>query len=435
MRLAGEKKAPRLRVDSMTAPQEWMCCPARQGRFRVSFATAIAGKTRGAARRWRVLATACLAHVLHDGYTDMLYLLFPFWQRELSLSFAQVGLLKTLYSGSMAMAQVPAGRLGERCGERLLLVAGTVLTAGAVLAFHYASTPVILGLLLVLGGVGASVQHPLSSSLVTKSYGGPTLRTVLGTYNFAGDLGKVAIPGALAVLIAQFGWQAGTQAVGVLGLAVAATLFVALAAPAGGHTSESPGASARRAHLPERTRRQAFAALSAIGVLDSATRTGLLTFLPFVLARKGASAGEIGAALSLVFAGGAAGKFACGALATRLGVLRTVVLTEAGTAVGIVLVLTLPVWHCLALMPAVGVALNGTSSVLYGSVPELAAEGREARAFGLFYTMTIGAGAIAPPLFGIVGDVLNLTGAVLLVAAVVLMILPLVFLLRPVFRT
>ena len=112
----------------------------------MSFANAVPGKTRGAARRWRVLATACLAHVLHDGYTDMLYLLFPFWQRELSLSFAQVGLLKTLYSGSMAVAQVPAGRLGERRGERLVLVAGTILTAGAVLAFHWATTPLALAL-------------------------------------------------------------------------------------------------------------------------------------------------------------------------------------------------------------------------------------------------------------------------------------------------
>jgi len=400
----------------------------------VSFANAIAGRTRGAARRWRALATACLAHVLHDGYTDMLYLLLPFWQRELSLSFAQVGILKTLYSGSMAAAQVPAGRLGERRGERLVLVAGTILTAGAVLAFHAATTPLVLGLLLVLGGLGASVQHPLASALVAKSYDGPRLRTVLGTYNFAGDLGKVAVPGVLAILIANFGWQVGTQAVGALGLVVAAVLFVALSAQTRGRSSEAPDTPARRSHLPERARRQAFAALAAVGALDSATRTGLLTFLPFVLARKGASTGEVGAALSLIFAGGAAGKFACGALATRLGVLRTVVLTELGTAVGIVLLLILPVWPCLALMPAVGVALNGTSSVLYGSVPDVAANGREARAFGLFYTMTIGAGAIAPPLYGMAGDALNLTGAMLLVAAVVLLILPLVLLLRPVFR-
>ena len=45
--------------------------------------------------RWRVFGAACLAHVLHDGYSSMLYLLLPFWQRELALSLTQVGILKT----------------------------------------------------------------------------------------------------------------------------------------------------------------------------------------------------------------------------------------------------------------------------------------------------------------------------------------------------
>ncbi len=266
---------------------------------------------------------------------------------------------------------------------------------------------------------------------------GQDLRTVLGTYNFAGDLGKVAIPALLTVLIAAYGWRAGTQAIGVLGLATAAVLFVALAsrgAKAAGHARRDIPEAAPRSPLPEPVRRRGFAALSAIGILDSATRTGLLTFLPFVLAGKGAGAGEIGAALSLVFAGGAIGKFACGALATKIGILRTVVLTEAGTALAIVLALVMPLSLCLVLMPILGVALNGTSSVLYGTVPELAPKGREARAFGLFYTVTIGAGAVAPTLYGAAGDAIGLFGSMLLVAAVVLFVLPLTALLRPVIR-
>jgi MFS family permease len=90
--------------------------------------------------RWRVFGAACLAHVLHDGYSSMLYLLLPFWQRELALSLTQVGILKTVYSAAMAFGQVPAGRLGERWSERLPLAAGTLLTAAAVVALHWATT-------------------------------------------------------------------------------------------------------------------------------------------------------------------------------------------------------------------------------------------------------------------------------------------------------
>lgn len=380
---------------------------------------------------WRVLGIACLAHALHDGYSSMIYLLLPSWQAEFALSLAQVGVLKTLYSAAMSAGQVPAGRLGERSGEKLPLVAGTFVAASAVLALHWAMMPPVLGLLLVFGGLGASVQHPLASTLISRAYRGSVLRTTLATYNFAGDLGKMAIPGLLTVLIAAYSWRTGTELIGVLGLVTAAALLITLPPNGAGRAQEEQRTAAPGLPLPESVRRRAFAALSAVGMLDSATRTGLLTFLPFALAQKGADAGVIGTALSLVFAGGAAGKFACGALATRIGILRTVAATEVGTALAIVLLLVLPLSFCLVLMPLLGIALNGTSSVLYGTVPELAPNGREARAFGFFYTVTIGADAVAPTFYGVVGDAIGLTGAILLVAIVVLVILPFLAALRP----
>jgi MFS transporter, FSR family, fosmidomycin resistance protein len=391
----------------------------------------IATTTRNAISRWRTFGTACLAHILHDGYSSMLYLLLPAWQTELALTLTQVGILKTLYSAAMAVGQVPASRLAERWSEKLPLVVGTFVTAAAVLALHWASTPLALGLLLAIGGLGASVQHPLASALVSRAYGGSALRAKLGTYNFAGDLGKMAIPALLTILIAAFGWRTGTAWIGVLGLGTTAVLFFAVPQPADGPVLEGQGRTPLRASLPEHVRRRGFAALSAVGMLDSATRTGLLTFLPFVLARKGADAAAVGTALSLVFAGGAVGKFACGALATRVGILRTVAATELGTALAIPLVLILPLSVCLALMPVLGVMLNGTSSVLYGTVPELAPNGRETRAFGFFYTATIAADAMAPTLYGVVADAVGLSGAILLVTMVVLLILPLLAMLRP----
>jgi FSR family fosmidomycin resistance protein-like MFS transporter len=145
--------------------------------------------------------------------------------------------------------------------------------------------------------------------------------------------------------------------------------------------------------------------LLAIGMLDSAVRMGFLTFLPFLLIAKGATLPTSGLALALLFVGGAAGKFACGWLGDRIGTRRTVSLhrnchglsdpRRAGAAAcpGVIV-----------LLPALGVMLNGTSSVLYGTVPELTPPHRTARAFALFYTGTIGAGAGAPILYGFLGD-------------------------------
>jgi len=178
--------------------------------------------------------------------------------------------------------------------------------------------------------------------------------------------------------------------------------------------------------------RQGFYALSAIGIIDSATRTGFLTFLPFLLTAKGASVPQIGLALALVFAGGAAGKFMCGLIAIRAGILRTVIITECVTAAGIIARLPLSIPLSLVLLPVIGVALNGTSSVLYGTVAELVPAQKRSRAFGIFYTFTIGAGALSPTLYGAISDVLGVPRTLVLIALIVLVTVPLTALLRPV---
>ena len=90
----------------------------------------------------------------------------------------------------------------------------------------------------------------------------------------------------------------------------------------------------------------------------------------------------------------------------------------------------LPLGPALTLLPVLGVALNGTSSVLYGTVPELAPADRRQRAFGLFYTGTIGAGALSPAIYGLFGDILGISVAMLLISAMVLITLPLAWRLR-----
>jgi hypothetical protein len=51
--------------------------------------------------------------------------------------------------------------------------------------------------------------------------------------------------------------------------------------------------------------------------------------------------------------------------------------------------------------------------------------------FGIFYTGTIGSGAVAPALYGLVGDAVGVSTALMVVAGVGLLTLPLALVLRP----
>jgi FSR family fosmidomycin resistance protein-like MFS transporter len=174
-----------------------------------------------------------------------------------------------------------------------------------------------------------------------------------------------------------------------------------------------------------------FGLLFAIGLLDTAARMGFLLFLPFLLKAKGASLTTVGLALSLVFIGGAFGKAACGWLGARLGLLATVVTTEVGTAAAILAMLALPLVPTLVVLPFLGVMLNGTSSVLYGTVPELVTPKRIERAFAHFYTGILGSSALAPVLYGRLGDAAGPIWATVASALTAVAVVPLMFLLSP----
>ena len=177
-----------------------------------------------------------------------------------------------------------------------------------------------------------------------------------------------------------------------------------------------------------------FVSLSSIAVIDSATRMGFLTLLPFLLISKGATVTQVGFALGLTFAGGAAGKFVCGFIAARFGVIKTTLITEIATTILMGLTLPLSLDVVMLMLPLVGIALNGTSSGLYGTVPELVSPHMRSRAFGVFYTLTIGAGAISPLVYGFAGDRLGVPNAIALIAVSVLLVLPLTLGLKKAFR-
>ncbi len=382
-----------------------------------------------------VLAAACSIHFVHDGFSDILYVLMPIWANEFRLTFVQVGIIRTVYSGAMAAFQIPAGLLAERWGERRLLAAGTAVTACGFIAAGLVGGFLSLLAVLLIAGLGSGVQHPLSSSLVSKAYETGPRRAALGTYNFSGDLGKVAVPAAVAFAALVVGWRTASALYGMIGLVAAAAILGVLARLGADMTAAVADA---RPQEPVAVRSgwgirdaRGFRALTAIGMIDNATRTGFLTFLPFALIAKGSSVAGVGTGLALLFAGGAVGKFTCGLVAERIGVIRTVVLTEAATALGILALIPSPLPVALALLPLMGVALNGTSSVLYGTVADLVTADRRSRAYGLYYTVTIMSSALAPSVYGLIGDLTSVSTTLVVVAALVLTTIPLCLVLRP----
>ena len=371
------------------------------------------------ARRTLVFASA--THVWSDMFFALFVPLLVLIRTDMELSFTQVGLLRSAYSGASAVLQVPSGFLAERLGEFWLLIGGNIWVAAGLVGMALMPDYLRLLALMVLGGLGGGTQHPLASSMVSRAYDDRARSTAVGTVNFAGDLGKLAAP-IMALLIAgQHGWRATLRLAGVAGIAFMvlsafARRGVDIGRPAPTRRDADDGSNAARM--------KGFVTLSGVGFLDSTTRGAALTFVPFVLDEKGMSTEQIFGMLILLLAGGAIGKFVCGWLSDRYGAVSLIWSTKGLTALLLVLTLASPPIAVAPLMVVLGIGLNGTSSVLYAAVADLVPQGRRARLYGFFYTTNEAGTTLGPLFYGIVADVLRLRATMVIMGLVTLLILP-----------
>src|SRR5260370_5303878 len=108
----------------------------------------------------KTLAVRGAAHAMHDGFTDLLNVLYPLLQAQFGLNYAAIGALKSVYSGAMASGQIPSGWLAGRFGGVKVLASGTALIAvGYALAGFTGSLYGVVAALL-LAGLGHRPPHP-----------------------------------------------------------------------------------------------------------------------------------------------------------------------------------------------------------------------------------------------------------------------------------
>jgi MFS family permease len=372
----------------------------------------------------------CGAHGVQDGLTATVYVLLPVIGQQFGLSYASIGIIRAAHTTAMSLLEYPSGVLSERLGAARLLAFGLICSGTGYLALGASVGFLSLLAALFLAGVGGAFQHSLSSSLVSGAFDGPARRVALGTYNASGDVGKLAATGAMSALLGLgLGWQIVTTGYGIIALLAGLGVLALLARAVPVRARERSAAG-----VDGISERRGFVALLAIVFLDTAVQDGFLIFVAFLMLEKQLPAELAAFAVVLTLLGGVAGKFACGMLAARLGVIRSLVVVECLTAAGIAAVCVAPTMIAFLLLPLLGIVLQGSSSITYGSVGEFVDHGRSARAFGVVYTVTSMAGIVAPITIGVLSDAAGVRVAFVAMALAVLLPLPLCLVLQPALR-
>jgi MFS family permease len=369
-------------------------------------------------RARQILIACCGAHLIQDGLVALQYVLLPILAQVFGLNYAQVGFLRAVSNVAMTLLEIPAGVLSERFGETRLLVFGLVCAAlgyaGVALAFDFYL--IVIG--FFIAGSGAAFQHSLASALIANNFDDAGRRRSLGLYNAFGDAGKLTFTGIFSLAIG-IGLAWSDIVVGLCLLTLVIAIIVLLSIKRGGVSaktdlgSHDQGSSDSRWGIKQPGK---FTWLGITVFIDSLVQAVFLTFVAFLLLDNGSSEVLASMAVVLVLGGGMVGKFCSGYLAARYGDLAAFRMLQLLTVVGLVLLTILPVVPILVLLPVIGMAVQGSSTVTYGAVSDFIQRDRQSRGYAVIYTLGSMSAVVGPLMFGVIADLFGLDTTLIVLA-------------------
>ena len=151
----------------------------------------------------RVIGLISLAHGSSHFFHLVLPPMFPWLKDAFALSYAELGLLMSVFFVVSCIAQAASGFLVDRIGARPVLFGGIGLLILAALVYSQSNGYAMLLMGAVIAGCGNGIFHPVDYTLINHKVSPPNLPYAYSMHGVTGYLGWAAAP-AFMVAIAQF---------------------------------------------------------------------------------------------------------------------------------------------------------------------------------------------------------------------------------------
>lgn len=174
----------------------------------------------------KVIGLIGIAHFFSHFYILLLPPLFPVLREQFGVSFLELGLIMTIFSGATASTQLPFGYLVDRFGARWILIGGLTLEALAFLLIGVGDTFWGLLALMAVAGVANGVYHPADYAILSASVSGARMGRAFSLHTFAGFAGFAVAPPLVIFLSEMVGWRSALVICGIAGLVTAAALLL-----------------------------------------------------------------------------------------------------------------------------------------------------------------------------------------------------------------
>ena len=333
---------------------------------------------------------------------------------SLDVSKTEISLISTVASFLYGAGALLGGPLGDKIGEEKTISVCLVfsgLSTFVMLAAGIAKTILMYAVGLILMSIWASLYHPSSNSLISKTSEGKVSET-MGLHGVGGTLGVVLAPTIAFLIGSAYGWPIAFAAFGVLCVLLG---LILLRVPTKAREKATSGGTIFSAFKIRELR-----ILLVFNVAVGLFMKGVELFFPrFLTENRMVDAGWAAGALTLVLAVGVPAQWLGGKAADKIGSRKVLIVTSTGVCVGLLSLLLLPIYMVGI---AVFIVLYGLS--FYAHQPALnsltgfcCSPNQRGAVYGIFFFTSFGIGSVSQVITGYVGDLYGLDAAFYILTA------------------
>ncbi|OBH29573.1 MFS transporter [Mycobacterium sp. E342] len=354
----------------------------------------------GAGARWSVMVVSLGVTATSFLFINGVAFLIPSLQARRGIPLAEAGLVSSMPSWGMVVTLVLWGWILDRVGERVVLTAGSVLTAAAACAAASAHSMLAVGVFLFLGGMAAASCNTAGGRLVSAWFPSHQRGLAMGIRQTAQPLG-IALGALVIPELAERGPRSGLMFLALMCTVAAVASALGIVDPPRKSRKAATGAELASPY------RGSFVLwrIHAVSALLMMPQTVTVTFMfVWLMNRHGWSVAAAGGLVTVCQLLGAVGRIAVGRWSDRVGSrMRPVRAVAIAAALALLLLAFTDATgssYDVVLMVAISVLAVLDNGLEATAITEIAGPFWSGRALGLQNTAQRLMAAAGPPLFG-----------------------------------
>ena len=361
--------------------------------------------------RWTILALISISHIIGASAQYGINTLAPFYQDELRLSRAQVGLFFSAFYLAMTAASFATGWLADRFGVRRTTLNGHLFVGACIIAAALSPSFEWSCVSFFLAGCGYSFLNPASTIGVMTWFERAERATAMGIKQTGVPAGGVLAAMLAPSLVLIIGWRGALGALGAINFLFGFVFFWLWREPLDATSEQGAEPEVAVAGTPSLKVWQLLP-ISCATAIYLVGQMALITYVPLYLKDvMSFSPYWASQALALTQMGAMVGRIGWGMVSDRLfHGRRKIVLIWIGifsalliAALGTLEPRSSP-YVLLPILFTAGVSIVGYQGVSYALIGEIAGKARTGAGLGMMIAINSGAATLGTPMFGYIVD-------------------------------